>query len=395
VSTIGADYPHLSYKPELRAAIRQLCGRFDLSYWDDCDSDHRFPEEFYRAFADGGFMGTLIPEQYGGGGGTTGDMTAILEEVAASGGGLNACSSVHVTQISAPTLLEFGTEKQRTELLPRIAAGDVYITFGVTEPDAGTDTTKVRAKAEKADGGWLVNGTKVWNTGALRGDMVMALLRTSEPQAGMKKAEGLTLMLANLSGDTLEIRPIPKIGRNAVESTELFFRDHFVPDENVVGAVGQGFYHLLHSLNSERLFVAAEAIGIGRWALSAAATYARERVVFGRPIGMNQGVQHPLAKSYLGLLAAAQVVYRGVLEYEEKGGAAIGALANAAKYLASEAAFETTDSAMQVFGGYSFAREYHVGRHWIESRLPRVAPINNQMILNFIAERTLKLPRSY
>jgi acyl-CoA dehydrogenase len=221
------------------------------------------------------------------------------------------------------------------------------------------------------------------------------LVRTGTPAEGEKKAHGLTLMLASLAGESVDIRPIPKIGRNALASTELFFRDHFVPEENLVGEVGQGFYHLLHSLNSERLFVAAEAIGIGRWALTAASKYATERVVFGRQIGKNQAVQHPLAKSYLELLAAAQVVYRGVEEYEAKGGQAIGALANAAKYLASEAAFSTTDAAMQVFGGYSYAREYHIGRHWIEARLPRVAPINNQMILNYIAERVLELPRSY
>jgi acyl-CoA dehydrogenase len=205
----------------------------------------------------------------------------------------------------------------------------------------------------------------------------------------------MTLMLADLEPESVDIRPIPKIGRNALASAELFFRDHFVPDENVVGQVGQGFYHLLHSLNSERLFVAAEAIGLGRWAVAAATRYASQRVVFGRPIGMNQAVQHPLARSYLGLLAAAQVVYRGVQEYEEQGGAAVGVLANAAKYLASEAAFAATDTAMQAFGGYSYAREYHVGRHWIESRLPRVAPINNEMILNYLAERTLHLPRSF
>ena len=391
----GPDFPHFAYKPELRDAIRSLCSRFSLDYWENCDREHIFPEEFYREFADSGFMGTIIPEEYGGGGGTLGDMTVILEEIGAGGGGQNACSSVHVSLISAPTLMKFGSQKQRDELLPRIASGQVFITFGVTEPDAGTDTTKIRTRAEKVDGGWLVNGTKVWNTGAMRGDLAMLLVRTSPPDEGAKKAHGMTLMLADLSGETVDISPIPKIGRNAVASCELFFRDHFVPDENLVGEVGQGFYHLLHSLNSERLFVAAEAIGVGRWALAAATKYAGERVVFDRKIGQNQAVQHPLAKNYLELLAAGQVVYRGVSDYEEKGGAAIGTIANAAKYLASEAAFNATDAAMQIFGGYSFAREYHIGRHWIDSRLPRVAPINNQMILNYIAERTLELPRSF
>jgi acyl-CoA dehydrogenase len=391
----GPDYAHLSFKPELRDAVRALCQRFDLPYWDACDAEHRFPEEFYRAFVKDGYMGTLIPEEYGGGGGSTADMITILEEIGAGGGALNACSSVHVTLIAVPSLLAFGDPEQRARLLPRIASGDLYITFGVTEPDAGTDTTQIRMRADKVDGGWLLNGTKVWNSGALRGDMVMALVRTSPPSDGGKRAEGMSLMLADLAGDSVQIRPIQKIGRNAVESAELTLNNHFVPDENVVGTVGQGFYHLLHSLNSERLYVAAEAIGIARWSVAAAAQYANERVVFDRQIGRNQAVQHPLAKSYLEILAAAQVVYRAVEELEARGAASIGTLANGAKYLASEAAFNATDAAMQVFGGFAYAREYHIGRHFIESRLPRLAPINNQMVLNYISERALKLPRSY
>ncbi|MFC0454106.1 acyl-CoA dehydrogenase family protein [Rhodococcus jostii] len=393
--SIDDHFPHLTRDADLRRAVRGLCSRFDVAYWDQKDADQEFPEEFFRAFADSGFLGTFIPEEYGGGGGSTANMVAILEEVGASGGGLNACSTVHTPLLCAPTILAFGTEKQRTELLPQIAAGKLYTTFGVTEPDAGTDTTRIAMKAVDDGTSWRISGTKVWNTGAMRGDKVLLLARTSEPAEGERRGLGITLFLADLNSETVEIRPIPKIGRNAVASCEVFFEGTKVPYEDVIGEVGQGFYHLLHSLNSERLFVAAETVGLGRWALAAATQYSLDRVVFGRQIGKNQGVQHPLAKSYLDLLAAAEVLYRAVDEYEVRGGAAIGSLANAAKYLCSEAAVSSTDAAMQVFGGYSFSREYHIGRQWIESRLPRVAPVNNQMILNFIAERTLGLPKSY
>jgi acyl-CoA dehydrogenase len=388
-------FPHQEQRKELRAAVAEFCAEYGLEYWDACDRDHRFPEEFFRAFAASGYLGVLIPERFGGGGGTMIDQVAVMEELAASGGGLNACSSVHIAMLCIPTLLAFGSAKQCAEILPKVAAGELFVTFGVTEPDAGTDTTRISTKAIATDDGWVVNGSKVWNSGALRGDKILLLARTSEPSDDQSRGHGLTLFLTDLRAPTIEIRDIPKIGRNAVASCEVFLRDHPVAPGEVIGEVGRGFYHLLHSLNGERLLISAEAIGLGRWAVESASRYARERVVFGRQIGMNQGVQHPLAASYLKLLAAGEVVYRAVAEYEEKGGDAIGALANAAKYLSSEAGFSACDDAMQVFGGYSYAREYHIGRHWIEARLQRIAPVNNQMVLNYIAERSLGLPRSY
>jgi acyl-CoA dehydrogenase len=393
--TLDNRFPHLSRDADLRQAVRTLCAKYDVTYWDEKDVQHEFAEDFFKDFAASGFLGTLIPTQYGGGGGSTGNMVAILEEVGASGGAFNACSTVHTPLLCVPAILTFGTEKQRQELLPEIAEGRLFITFGVTEPNAGTDTTRISLRAEDDGSTYRVNGTKVWNTGALRGEKVMVLARTSEPSAGEKRGEGLTLLLVDLDSDGIEIRPIPKIGRNALASCEVFFHDVTAAKSDVIGEVGQGFYHLIHSLNSERLFIAAECIGLGRWALTSATRYALEREVFGRQIGKNQAVQHPLAKGYVGLLAAAEVLYRAVDEYESKGGALVGPLANAAKYLCSEASFAVNDAAMQIFGGYSYAREYHIGRHWIESRLPRVAPVNNEMILNYIAERTLGLPKSY
>lgn len=392
-STIS--FPSHADQQDLRTAVRALCSQFSLEYWDECDSEGRFPEEFYRAFAEAGFLSVLIPEEYGGSGGTMTQMAAILEEVAAGGGALNANSSVHIPLLSVPTLLKFGTDEQKKDYLAKIANGELYVTFGVTEPDAGTDTTSISTRATKVDGGWKVNGQKVWNSGALRGDKVLTLVRTGTPEPTGKKGEGLTLLLIDLKQDDVEIRPIRKIGRHAVASCEVVFTDVFVPDSEVVGSVGQGFYHLLYSLNGERLLLSAGALGIGRWAVQAAVEYGKERVVFGHQIGHHQSVQHPLAKAYLELLAASEVLSRALNEYEEKGGRAIGTLANGVKYLATEAEFAATDAAMQTFGGYSFAREYHVGRHWIESRLQRIAPINNQMVLNSIAEMALGLPRSY
>lgn len=388
-------FPHQSTKPELRELVRSICARFDEDYWESHDRDRRFPEDFFQEFANAGLLGITIPEEHGGGGGSLADQVAVLEELAAGGGAINACSSVHIPLLCIPALLAFGSAEQKATCLPQIAAGRLFVTFGVTEPDAGTDTSSITTRAVRTGGGFLITGTKVWNSGALRGDKILLLARTSDAEPHQKPAHGLTLFLTDLKSPSIDIRAIPKIGRNAVASAEVFLHEHFSSDAEVVGEVDQGFYHLLHSLNGERLYLAAEALGVGRWALGAAARYASERVVFGRPIGKNQAVQHPLAAAYLGVLAAGQVVYQAVDEYESRGAAAVGLLANAAKYLATEAAFAATDNSMQVFGGYSFAREYHIGRHWIESRVQRIAPVNNQMILNYVAERALGLPRSY
>lgn len=390
------QFPHLQVNRELRESIRAMCAKFPLEYWEQHDWDDEFPEEFYRTFADNGYLGVLVPEEYGGGGGQIADMCAILEEVAASGGAMNACSTVHIPMLSLAAITSFGTEEQRRDVLPKIASGDLYVTFGVTEPDAGTETSKIRTYAKDVgDGQYLLNGGKVWNSGALRGDKIMVLARTSTPGEGEPKAGGLTLFLTDLKADTVDIKPIKKIARNAVASAEVFFSDHPLSEDDIVGEKGCGFYHLLHSLNSERLLLASESLGMGRWALENATRYATEREIFDRPIGQNQAVAHPLAKSFLELLGAAQVLYHAADEYAAKGAGAVGTMANAAKYLASEAAFACADHAMQTFGGYSFAREYHIGRFWAESRLLRIAPVNNQMVLNYIAERELHLPRSY
>ena len=391
---LSHPFPQHLQRLELRQAVRALCQKYSLEYWDQHDRDKIFPEEWAIDFAAAGFKGAMIPAEFGGGGGEIGDSVVICEEVAAAGGGINAFSSVNIPLLCVPALLAFGTDEQKQEFLPKIATGDLFVTFGVTEPDAGTDTTRIRTAARKNGvGKWLINGTKVWNSGALRGDKILVLVRTSEP--AQRRGQGLTLFLTDLRAATISIRPIPKIGRNAVASAEVFFTDHPVNEGEVIGTVGEGFYHLLNSLNGERLLLSGVALGMGRWALENATNYAQNRRVFDRAIGQNQAVQHPLARGYMHLLAASEVLAAAVNEYETKGPAAAGALANTAKYLSSEAAFNIADDAMQIYGGYSFAREYHIGRHWIESRLQRIAPVNNQMVLNYIAERMLELPRSY
>jgi acyl-CoA dehydrogenase len=391
---LSHPFPQHLQRLELRQAVRALCQKYSLEYWDQHDRDKIFPEEWAIDFAAAGFKGAMIPAEFGGGGGEIGDSVVICEEVAAAGGGINAFSSVNIPLLCVPALLAFGTDEQKQEFLPKIATGDLFVTFGVTEPDAGTDTTRIRTAARKNGvGKWLINGTKVWNSGALRGDKILVLVRTSEP--AQRRGQGLTLFLTDLRAATISIRPIPKIGRNAVASAEVFFTDHPVNEGEVIGTVGEGFYHLLNSLNGERLLLSGVALGMGRWALENATNYAQNRRVFDRAIGQNQAVQHPLARGYMNLLAASEVLAAAVNEYQTKGPAAAGALANTAKYLSSEAAFNIADDAMQIYGGYSFAREYHIGRHWIESRLQRIAPVNNQMVLNYIAERMLELPRSY
>lgn len=387
-------FPSQESRSDVREIVQQICAGFSDEYWNEHEQNEEFPEEFTQAINEAGLKGVLIPEEYGGGGGTIHDLLAMMEEIAAGGGGINASSSIHIPLLCVPVLLKHGSEEQKCTLLPQIASGELFITFGVTEPDAGTETTKIRTAARKVEDGWVLNGSKVWNSGALRGDKILVLARTSEGKPD-KRGHGLTLFLADFDGPTIDVKSIPKIGRNAVPSCEVFFEDHPVREADVIGEIDQGFYHLLSSLNGERLILAAVAIGLGRWATEAATKYANERVIFGRPIGKNQAVQHPIAKNYLHLLAASEVLARAADMYEERGARAIGGLANAAKYLATEAGFQACDSAMQTFGGYAFAKEYNIGRHWIESRLQRNTPVTNEMVLNFVAENELGLPRSY
>jgi acyl-CoA dehydrogenase len=382
---------------DARQAVRQLLSEFDLQYWDQHERDHQFPEEFFRRFADDGWLGIMIPEEYGGAGAGLGTFTAIMEEVAASGGALDAATSVHTPLLWVPALVKFGTEEQKREYLPRVANGELYVTFGVTEPNAGSDTTRIDTAATREGSGWRISGQKIWNTGALRGDKIMLLARTAPRPDSGRKGSGLTLFLVDLDQSGVDIKAIPKYTRNGVTSCEVFFHDVLVGDDRVIGKVGDGFYHILHSMNGERLILSGVAVGIARWAIETAVAYARDRTVFGRPIGANQGVQLPIAEAYVKLLAASELLNRSVELYEadESDAKLLGALATATKYLTSEVSFFANDQAMQTHGGFAVAREYGVGRYWAESRIQRLAPLANELALAHVASHMLGLPRSF
>lgn len=372
-------------------AIRDRCAAFDDEYWSACDQEHRFPWEFYAAMAEDGWVGMAFPEEYGGGGKGITEAALLMREVAASGAAMNGCTALHLTVFGLQPVVKYGSEKLKQAFLPRAAAGDLHVAFGITEPDAGTDTSKIKTRAVRDGDGWRINGEKIWTSKALEAEVVLILCRTSDDPDD--RFGGLTLFLADLDPDHVEIRPIDKVGRNAVASCETFYDDLYVEDWRVVGEVGKGFQHLLSGLNPERILIAAEAIGIGDVALRKAVDYANEREVFGRAIGSNQALSHPLAAAKAQLDAAWQMVMKAAWHADNN--LPCGEAANTAKYLAAEAGFFAADRAMQTHGGLGYAREYHVERYWREARLMKLAPVSQEMTLNYVAQKVLGLPRSY
>jgi acyl-CoA dehydrogenase len=369
--------------------VRRVCSAFDDEYWARCEADHAFPWEFYRRMAEGGWLGIAIPEEYGGGGRGIAEAAIVLREVARSGAAMNGCSALHLTIFGLNPVVRFGSEKLKQAFLPRAAAGELHVAFGVTEPDAGTDTSRITTRAEPdGEGGYVVRGRKVWTSKALESEVVLLLVRTGGEGFG-----GLSLLLADLDPDYADIRPIPKMGRNAVASCEVAYDGLPVPGWRLVGEEGLGWRHLLHGLNPERILLAAEATGIGEVALARAVAYAREREVFARPIGANQAIAHPLAQAHIQLAAAWQLAQHAAWRYDH--GLDCGEAAQSAKYLAAEASFFAADRAVQTFGGMGYATEYHVERYFREARLQRIVPVSQEMTLNYIAQQVLKLPRSY
>jgi len=378
---------------ELRSAVRSICAEFDDAYWRRCEADHEFPWQFYRRFAEGGWIGMAIPTEHGGGGSGITEASIVLEEVAASGACLNGASALHLSIFGMNPVVRHGSEAMKRKYLPSVASGELHVSFGVTEPDAGTDTTNISTKATKVDGGYLVRGRKIWNTKGHIADKCLLLARTTPLDEVEKRTNGMTLFLIDMKVPEVDVQPIPKVGRNAVASCEVSYDDVFVSDDDVVGVVGRGFHQLLDGLNPERVLLAAEAVGIGRVALEKAVAYGNERVVFGRPIGQNQGLAFPLADAYMRLRAAELMVRHAGRLYDS--GQPCGEEANSAKYLAAEAAYDAADRAMQTHGGMGYATEYDVERYWREARMIRIAPVSQEMILNYIAEHTMGLPRSY
>lgn len=377
---------------DIRDAVRQMCARFPDEYWREHDESHEFPWEFYRAVAEGGWLGLTIPEEYGGGGMGVTEAAIVEQEISASGAGMGGCSAVHIGIFGFEPLIRYGSEDLKRRFLPRAARGDLHVSFAVTEPDAGTDTLNLSTSARKVDGGWLVTGRKVWITKAQEAERMFLLCRTSPPDPD-RRTHGLTLMFAPMDRERVTIRPIPKMGRNAVDTNELFIDDLFVPDEDVIGEVGKGFKTILAGLNAERVISANAAIGLGRAALRKATEYAKQRVVFGRPIGQNQLISGQLAEAKIRLDAADLMCRQAAWMIDQ--GLPCGKEANEAKYLAAEAGFHAADVAINVHGGYGYAREYDVERYFREARLNRIAPISQEMVLNYIAEHVLGLPRSY
>jgi acyl-CoA dehydrogenase len=382
--------------PELvsiRDEAGKLAAAFDDDYWLDHDRRHAFPWEFYRAFAEKGWIGIVIPEAYGGAGLGVLHAGTLLGTVAQSAGAMNAASTLHLSIFGMGPVIHHGSEAQKREVLPPTARGELHVSFGVTEDDAGTDTSRIRTFARREGDRWIVSGKKVWNTKAQQSQKILLLARTTPREECARPLEGMTLFLADLDPKHVEIREIEKLGRNAVNSNEVFIHDLPVRDADVVGEPGRGFQCLLDGLNPERIMIAAEAVGIGRRAIEKAVGYARERVVFDRPIGQNQAIAHPLADSWSELEAAELLWQRAAWTYDR--GEPAGGLANMAKIRAAEAGFRACDRALQTYGGFGYAREFHVERYWREARLMRIAPISQEMALNFVAERVLGLPRSY
>ena len=377
----------------IRDAIGKICADFPDEYWSKCDNGHLFPWDFYNALAEAGWIGIAIPEQYGGSGRGITEASIVLEEVAASGAAMNGASSIHLSIFGMHPVVKYGSEDMKQKYLPRVAAGDLHVAFGVTEPDAGTDTSSIKTTARLDGDQYLVKGRKVWTTKALDSERVLLLVRTESREAVAKRTEGMTLLLAELQRPEVTISPIDKVGRNAVASCEVVYDDLPVHQTDRVGEEGKGFRYLLDGLNAERILVAAEALGIGRAAMRRAVGYANEREVFGRPIGQNQGVSFPLGEAQMRLDAAELMIRKASWLIDH--GEPCGAEANMAKWLAADAAFQAADQAVQTHGGFGYAREFHVERYWREARLMRIAPISQEMILNYVTEHVLELPRSY
>ena len=377
----------------IREGVNAVMRTFDDAYWLARDDDGEFPHAFHRAMADAGWLGITMPPEFGGAGLGVTEAALMMHEVASHGGGMAAASSVHINLFGPHPIVVFGTAVQRRRWLPRLVQGLDKCCFGVTEPDAGLNTTAIKTFAQKVDGGYLVKGQKVWTSTAQVANKILLLTRTTKLEDCARPTDGITIFYTDLDRSKIDVHRIPKMGRKAVDSNAIFIDDLFVPDEDRVGEEGKGFGYLLHSLNPERILIAAEAIGIGQDALRRATTYARDRVVFGRPIGQNQGIQHPLAERWMALEAAWGMAMKGAWLYDQH--QPCGAEANTAKFLGARAGYDACLQAVMTFGGFGYAKEYHVERLLREVMITRIAPVSEQLILSFIAEKVLDLPKSY
>ena len=385
------DFSPSPEQEEIRQAIAKLCARFDAEYWRERDRGSEkgggFPADFHQALARDGWLGVAMPQAYGGAGLGITEAALMMQTIAESGAGFSGASAVHMNIFGLNPVVLFGTEAQKTRMLPPLIAGRERACFAVTEPNTGLNTRKLKTKAEKRDGKYIVSGQKVWISTAQVAEKVLLLARAER---------GLTLFYTDFDRRHIEVREIEKMGRHAVDSNQVFFDALPVPEEDRIGEEGKGFEYILHGMNPERILIGAELVGLGRCALARAAKYAKERVVFDRPIGQNQGIQHPLAERWIELEAAELLVHRAAASYDngEEAGQ-VGAFANAAKYFAAEAGHRACESAVLTHGGMGYAREFQVERFFREIQIARIAPVSPQLILSHIAERVLGLPKSY
>jgi acyl-CoA dehydrogenase len=387
------DFSLTSEQQAICDSVQKICAAFDDDYWLERDRTGEFPEEFHRAIADGGWLGIAMPEAYGGAGLGMTEAALMMHTVAGSSGAMSAASAIHLNIFGPHPIVVFGTDEQKQRWLPDLIQGRSKACFGVTEPDAGLNTTAIDTRAKRSGDGYLIHGKKVWTSVAQEADKIMLLARTTPKEDCKRPTEGLTLFYTDLDRAYCDVRVIPKMGRAAVDSNEVFIDGLPVPSEDRVGEEGQGFRHLLHSLNPERILIGIEAVGIGQNALGRAAQYAIDRVVFDRPIGQNQAIQHPLAESWMELEAAFLMAMKAATLYDD--GKPCGLEANAAKYLGAEAGFQSCTQAVMTHGGMGYAKEFHVERLMREVMIARLAPISPELILCNIAEKALGLPKSY
>ena len=385
--------PTAEERQAIRDGVRAVVTKFGDDYWLERDEDGKFPFEFHKAMADGGWLGITMPEEYGGAGLGVIEAAIMMHEVASHGGGMAAASSVHINLFGPHPIVIKGTDEQKRRWVPRLVEGKDQVAFGFTEPDAGLNTTRIKTFAEKVPGGYLVRGQKVWTSTGQVANKIMLLTRTTKYEDCRKPTDGITIFYTDFDRSKIEVRRIPKMGRKAVDSNAIFIDDLFIPEEDRIGEEGKGFGYILHSLNPERILLGSEAIGIGQDALRRAAKYAQERVVFDRPIGMNQGIQHPLAENWMYLESAWLMAMKAAELYDT--GQNCGAEANATKFLGARAGHDAAWQAIMTHGGMGYAKEFHVERLFREVSLVRLAPVTEQLILSFIAEKVLDLPKSY
>ena len=387
------DFAYTAEQDAIREAIEKICARFPDEYWLKKDREGGFPVELHQALARDGWLGVAMPEAYGGAGLGIAEAAVMMQAIAASGAGFSGASAVHMNIFGLNPVVVFGTDEQKKRMLPPLIAGTERSCFAVTEPNTGLNTTQIRTRAEKQGRRYLVSGQKVWISTAQVAEKVLLLARTTPLEDVKKPAQGLSLFYTDFDRRYIEVREIEKMGRKAVDSNQVFFDGLPVPEEDRIGEEGRGFEYILHGMNPERVLIAAESVGLGRCALARASEYAKQRVVFDRPIGKNQAIQHPLAQNWMELEAANLMVFKAAWLYDH--GKPCGAEANAAKYLAGEACFNACQQAVMTHGGFGYAKEYHVERYLRESFIGRIAPVSPQLILSFIAERVLGLPKSY